>query len=137
MNAYQDQFNSCLEITPMATIVIRDRKKNSTWPRELRYIIVILFDAAFSWPKKRISRKNEKPRKVRRRKIDDTRPAVAICARRYFRQMYSYAPLGRRTHLHDAKSATISWYRARREEIVGGRGLPASFSPLFAFASLF
>lgn len=37
----------------MATIVIRDRKKNSTWPRELRYIIVILFDAAFSWPKKK------------------------------------------------------------------------------------
>lgn len=54
-------------------------------------ITLLSFGAAFSSKKVYLVRTNA-ARKVRCRKIDDTRPAVAICAQRYIRQMYSYAP---------------------------------------------
>lgn len=114
--------------------MIRDRRRNSTWPRILHQVIVPLS----SPQKKETSWKNE-PARDARRKIDDTRPAVAICAfcaRRCVRRMYSYASrIDRATQLHDAESARIIWRRARPRGIVGARGSSASFSSRLVLVS--
>lgn len=113
--------------------MIRDRRRNSTWPRIYQVIVPLS-----SPQKKETSWKNE-PARDARWKIDDTRPAVAICAfcaRRCVRRMYSYASrIDRATQLHDAESARIIWRRARPRGIVGARGSSASFSSRLALVS--
>lgn len=108
--------------------------------RRLFWSWIFGYRFAFFVAEKKDSSREKEPARGARRKIDDTRPAVAICAfcaRRYVRQMYSYASrIDRATQLHDAESAGSIWRRARYRGIVGARGSSASFSSRFALASL-